>query len=32
MSTTMDLFELGKKYESFVFAYTCANHDWIGLD
>ena len=26
-----DLFELGKKYESFVFAYTCANHDWIEL-
>ena len=23
---SMDLFELGKKYESFVFAYTCANH------
>ena len=28
---SMDLFELGKKYESFVFAYTCANHDWIEL-
>ena len=26
-----DLFQLGKKYESFVFAYTCANHDWIEL-
>ena len=28
---SMDLFELGKRYESFVFAYTCANHNWIGL-
>ena len=26
-----DLFELGKKYESFVFAYTCSNRDWIQL-
>ena len=29
---SMDLFELGKKYESFVFAYTCANHGWIDLN
>ena len=29
---SMDLFELGKKYESFVFAYTCAHHGWIGLN
>ena len=26
-----DLFELGKKYESFVFAYTLSNHNWIEL-
>lgn len=28
---SMDLFELGKKYESFVFAYTCSNRAWIEL-
>ena len=26
-----DLFELGKNYESFVFAYTCSNRAWIEL-
>ena len=26
-----DLFELGKKYEAFVFAYTCSNRNWIEL-
>ncbi len=26
-----DLFELGKKYESFVFAYTCSHRNWIEL-
>ena len=26
-----DLFELSKKYESFVFAYTCSNRGWIEL-
>ena len=26
-----DLFEIGKKYESFVFAYTLSKHDWIEL-
>lgn len=29
---SVDLFQLGKKYESFVFAYTCANHGWIDLN
>ena len=28
---SIDLFELGKKYESFVFAYTCSNRAWIKL-
>ena len=27
-----DLFILGKKYESFVFAYTCSNRSWIELE
>ena len=26
-----DLFELSKKYESFVFAYNCAKHGWLEL-
>ena len=31
-NTSKDLFELGKKYESFVFAYTCFSRDWIELN
>ena len=31
-SASKDLFELGKKYESFVFAYTCSNRGWIKLE
>ena len=31
-SASKDLFELGKKYESFVFAYTCSSRGWIKLE
>lgn len=31
-SASKDLFELGKNYESFVFAYTCSSRGWINLE
>ena len=30
--TSRDLFELGKKYDGFVFAYTCASNGVLGLE